>query len=46
MSAGCKLSIDTLVNVTGDDDFPIADAGADQTVNENSDSYLRWIGFS
>jgi len=33
---GLQAVVDTLVNVAGDDDFPIADAGDDQTVNENT----------
>jgi hypothetical protein len=33
---GLQAVVDTLVNVTGDDDFPVPDAGADQTVDENT----------
>jgi hypothetical protein len=41
---GLQAGVDTLVNVAGDDDFPIADAGADQTVNENSAVTLDGLG--
>ena len=41
---GLQAVDDTLVNVTGDDEFPIADAGADQTVNENNLVALDGLG--
>jgi len=41
---GLQAVVDTLVNVTGDNDFPIAKAGADQTVNENSAVTLDGLG--
>jgi hypothetical protein len=43
-TGGLQAVVDTLVNVAGDDDFPIADAGADQTVNENSAVTLDGLG--
>jgi hypothetical protein len=36
--------VDTLVNVTGDNDFPIADAGNNQAVDENSTITLDGSG--
>jgi hypothetical protein len=33
---GLQAVVDTLVNVAGDDDFPVPDAGDDQTVDENT----------
>jgi hypothetical protein len=36
--------VDTLVNVTGDNDFPIADAGNDQAVDENGTITLDGSG--
>jgi hypothetical protein len=41
---GLRAVDDTLVNVAGDDEFPVADAGADQTVNENSLVALDGLG--
>ena len=41
---GLQAVVDTLVNVTGDNDFPIADAGNDQTVDENSTITLDGSG--
>jgi hypothetical protein len=41
---GLRSAVDTLVNVTGDDEFPVADAGNDQTVNENSTVTLDGSG--
>ena len=35
-AGGLQAVVDTLVNVAGDDDFPNADAGDDQTVDENT----------
>jgi VCBS repeat-containing protein len=41
---GLQAVVDTLVNVTGDNDFPIADAGNDQAVDENSTITLDGSG--
>jgi hypothetical protein len=41
---GLQAVVDTFVNVNGDNDFPIADAGTDQAVNENSTVTLDGSG--
>jgi hypothetical protein len=41
---GLQAVVDTLVNVAGDDDFPIPDAGDDQTVDENTTITLDGLG--
>ena len=41
---GLQGVADTLVNVAGDNDFPVADAGDDQTVNENTTVNLDGSG--
>jgi hypothetical protein len=41
---GLRAVLDTLVNVAGDNDFPIADAGDDQTVDENTTITLDGLG--
>jgi hypothetical protein len=41
---GLQAVVGTFVNVSGDNDFPIAHAGADQTVNENSAVTLDGLG--
>ncbi len=41
---GLQAVADTFVNVAGDNDFPIADAGDDQTVNENIEVTLDGFG--
>ena len=41
---GLQAAVDTLVNVAGDDDAPTADAGDDQTVDENTPTTLDGSG--
>jgi VCBS repeat-containing protein len=41
---GLQAVVDMLINVAGDDDFPIADAGDDQTVDENTTITLDGFG--
>ena len=41
---GLRAVADTFVNVAGDNDFPIADAGDDQTVDENTSVTLDGFG--
>jgi len=41
---GLQAVVDTLVNVTGDNDFPIAKAGDDQTVDEKTTVTLDGFG--
>jgi hypothetical protein len=43
-AGGLQAVVDTLVNVAGDNDFPIADAGDDQTVGENATVTLDGFG--
>jgi hypothetical protein len=45
-AGGLQAVADTFVNVTGDNDFPIADAGDDQTVDENNTVTLDGFGSS
>jgi hypothetical protein len=41
---GLQAVVDTLVNVAGDNDFPVPDAGDNQTVDENSTVTLDGLG--
>jgi hypothetical protein len=41
---GLQAVVDTLVNVRGDNDFPVPDAGDDQTVDENTTVTLDGLG--
>jgi VCBS repeat-containing protein len=41
---GLQAVVDTLVNVAGEDEFPVPDAGDDQTVDENTTVTLDGLG--
>jgi hypothetical protein len=41
---GLQAVVDTLVNVRGNNDFPVSDAGDDQTVDENTTVTLDGVG--
>jgi hypothetical protein len=43
-AGGLQAVDDTLVNVRGDNDFPVSDAGDDQTVGENTPVTLDGLG--